>query len=57
MRLATGETRFYFYAWRGGPRIEAAPGTPEFISLYHQAYASLLTWHADDPDCRVQGVS
>ena len=42
MRLATGETRVYFYAWRGGPRIQAAPGTPEFISLYHQAYASLL---------------
>jgi integrase len=42
MRLATGETRVYFYAWRGGPRIQAVPGTPEFISLYHQAYASLL---------------
>jgi len=42
MRLATGETRVYFYAWRGGPRVQAVPGTPEFISLYHQAYASLL---------------
>jgi hypothetical protein len=42
MRLATGETSVYFYAWRGGPRIQAAPGTPEFISLYHQVYASLL---------------
>ena len=42
MRLATGETRVYFYAWRGGPRIQAVPGTPEFISLYHQAYASLF---------------
>jgi integrase len=27
MRLATGETRLYFYAWRGGPRINAEPGT------------------------------
>ena len=42
MRLATGETRVYFYAWRGGPRIRAVPGTPEFISHYHAAHASLL---------------
>ena len=42
MRLATGETRVYFYAWRGGPRIQAVPGTPEFISLYHAARDSLL---------------
>ena len=42
MRLATGETRVYFYAWRGGPPIQAVPGTPEFISLYHAAHASLL---------------
>lgn len=39
-RLATGETRLYFYAWRGGPRIDAVPGTPEFIRQYHEAYAS-----------------
>ena len=42
MRLATGESRVYFYAWRGGPPIKAVPGTPEFISLYHAAHASLL---------------
>ena len=41
MRLASGETRLYFYAWRGGPRIDAKPGTPEFIRLYHEAHASL----------------
>jgi integrase len=40
MRLATGETRLYFYAWRGGPRIDAEPGTPDFIRLYHEAHAS-----------------
>jgi integrase len=39
-QLATGETRLYFYAWRGGPRIDAMPGTPEFIRLYHEAHAS-----------------
>jgi integrase len=41
MRLATGETRLYFYAWRGGPRIDAEPGTPNFVRLYHEAHASL----------------
>jgi integrase len=39
-RLAIGETRLYFYAWRGGPRIDAVPGTPEFIRQYHEAHAS-----------------
>jgi integrase len=41
MRLATGETRHYFYAWRGGPRLNAEPGHPEFIRQYHEALASL----------------
>jgi integrase len=41
MRLATGEARVYHYAWRGGPRIDAKPGTPEFIRQYHDAHASL----------------
>ncbi|NOW44351.1 integrase [Novosphingobium sp. SG751A] len=33
-RLASGLFATYYYAWRGGPRIEAKFGTPEF----HQAY-------------------
>jgi integrase len=41
MRLATGETRHYFYAWRGGPRLNAEPGHPEFIRQCHEALASL----------------
>jgi len=41
MRLATGETRAYYYAWRGGPRINAQPGTPNFIRCYNDAHASL----------------
>jgi integrase len=34
--------RVYYYAWRGGPRIEtsAAPGSPEFMSVYNIAVAS-----------------
>src|SRR5450759_5727577 len=41
LRLATGETRTYYYAWRGGPRINAQPGTPDFIRCYQEAHASL----------------
>ena len=41
MRLANGEIRTYYYAWRGGPRIDALPGTPDFIRSYQEAHASL----------------
>lgn len=27
----------YIYAWRGGPRIKAKLGTPEFMRAYHEA--------------------
>jgi len=36
-RLASGEVRKYYYAWKGGPRIDAEPGTSEFIRLYGEA--------------------
>lgn len=32
--LADGSIRVYHYAWRGGPRIEAEPGTREFMAEY-----------------------
>lgn len=32
-KLATGERRTYFYAWRGGPRIEADPDDDEAFML------------------------
>ena len=38
-RLATGETATYFYAWRGGPKIQAAPDTPEFIAEFQRLTA------------------
>lgn len=34
--LATGERATYFYAWRGGPRITAKPGTRAFLAEYHK---------------------
>ena len=41
MKLANGERRVYHYAWRGGPRLSAQPGTAEFIDEFHEAYATL----------------
>jgi hypothetical protein len=38
-RLADGTVRTYWYAWKGGPRINAEPGTPEFVRLYSEAIA------------------
>jgi integrase len=40
-RLASGETRVHFYAWRGGPAMHAKPGSPEFVREYHDAHANL----------------
>lgn len=41
-RLANGQIKDFYYAWRdGGPRIDASPGTPEFVRQYHEAHASL----------------
>ncbi|MET4315276.1 site-specific integrase [Bradyrhizobium sp. RT4b] len=40
-KLANGEMKVHFYAWRGGPAIQAKPGTPEFVREYHEAHASL----------------
>jgi len=36
-KLADGSYRTHYYAWRGGPRVEGAPGTPEFIANYNRA--------------------
>ena len=36
-KLASGKTRKYYYAWKNGPRIDAEPGTPEFVRLYGEA--------------------
>lgn len=37
--LADGTKRTYWYAWKGGPRIEGKPGTPEFMASYNAAVA------------------
>src|SRR5208282_884806 len=38
-KLANGEVRDYWYAWRGGQRLEGRPGTAEFIASYNAAIA------------------
>ncbi len=35
--------KWYFYAWRGGPRITGEPGTPEFMASYTDAAPDTLT--------------
>jgi integrase len=30
----------YYYAWRGGPRLVGAPGSPEFVASYQAAYCN-----------------
>lgn len=36
-RLADGRTVTYYYAWKGGPRLDGAPGSPEFMASYERA--------------------
>lgn len=33
----TVKGRVYYYAWRGGPRLKGAPGSPEFMASYYEA--------------------
>src|SRR5215470_18367559 len=39
-RLADGTVKTFWYAWRGGPRLQGEPGTPEFIASYNAAVAT-----------------
>lgn len=36
-KLADGSSVTYFYAWKGGPRLDGKPGTPEFHASYNAA--------------------
>lgn len=39
-KLATGKIATYHYAWRGGPKLEGEPGSPEFLAAYNAAHAA-----------------
>lgn len=38
-RLSSGKAVEYWYAWKGGPRLEGKPGSPEFVASYNRAVA------------------
>jgi integrase len=42
-RLADGSSRTYYYAWKGGPRLQGEPGSPEFVASYNAAVAQKVT--------------
>ena len=39
MRLAGGGQAVYHYAWRGGPKLQGDPDSPEFLAAYQAATA------------------
>jgi integrase len=41
-RLADGSFVTYWYAWKGGPRLDGKPGTPEFHASYNRAVAQKI---------------
>ncbi len=36
-KSASGKSVTYYYAWKGGPRLEGEPGSAEFITSYNRA--------------------
>jgi hypothetical protein len=41
--LASGETVTYYYAWKGGPRLDGEFGSAEFIASFHAAVTARKT--------------
>src|SRR5579863_868904 len=39
----TSKGRTYYYAWRGGPRLEGEPGSPAFIASYQEAHCNRIS--------------
>ena len=39
-KLADGSWKVYWYAWKGGPRLDGEPGSPEFMAAYHAAVSA-----------------
>ncbi|TCJ39095.1 tyrosine-type recombinase/integrase [Parafrankia sp. BMG5.11] len=46
-RMADGSFRTYFYAWKGGPRLQGEFGSPEFHASYAEAWASRFRARTD----------
>lgn len=47
--LADGTKKFYYYAWKNGPRVEGEYGTPKFIASYN----NLITTKVAPPEGRL----
>lgn len=39
-KMADGSHRLYWYAWRGGPRLQGEPGSAAFVASYNEAVAT-----------------
>src|SRR6267142_5944754 len=64
-KLANGKTKKYYYAWKNGPRVDAEPGTPEFVRLYGEAckkkpaadtMRSLIDYFKDSDEYKVGSI-
>ena len=42
-KLADGNFKTYYWAWKGGPPLQGEPGTPEFQASYNAAVAAKVT--------------
>jgi len=60
-----GKTKKYYYAWKNGPRVDAEPGTPEFVRLYGEAckkkpaadtMRSLIDYFKDSDEYKVGSI-
>lgn len=40
VKLASGKPATYYYAWRGGPRLDGEPGSARFLESYNAAHAA-----------------
>lgn len=52
--LKDGSTRVYWYAWKGGPKLDGEPGSPEFMASYHRALDSIRQRPAENLAALVQ---
>src|SRR4249920_2965247 len=41
--LKDGTAVTYWYAWKGGPRLDGQPGDAEFLASYNRAVASIVS--------------
>ena len=41
-KLADGSVATYYYAWKGGPRLEGNPNEPEFVRAFFKAHAAKI---------------